>query len=89
MSSYRESVEYTGRAKAMLAAVAINAVLAAIILTGLNVRMVRHAVDHPQTRALVLLSAGRGGRTTVRSSGREGLLAGDRFDAAADLGGGV
>ena len=41
---------------------------------------VRHAVDHPQTRALVLLSAGRGGPTSVQSGGTEGLLAGDRFD---------
>ncbi len=40
----------------------------------------QHAVDHPQTRALVLLSAGRGGATTVQSGGTEGLLAGARFD---------
>ncbi|HWI16065.1 MAG TPA: alpha/beta hydrolase, partial [Burkholderiales bacterium] len=40
---------------------------------------VRHAVDHPQTRALVLLSAGRGGPTSVESGGTEGLLAGDRL----------
>ncbi|MGZ8228342.1 MAG: alpha/beta hydrolase [Burkholderiales bacterium] len=40
---------------------------------------VRHTVDHPNTRALVLLSAGRGGATTVQSGGTEGLLAGDRF----------
>ena len=40
---------------------------------------VRHAVDHPQTRALILLSAGRGGPTSVQSGGTEGLLAGDRF----------
>ena len=41
---------------------------------------VRHAVDHPQTRALVLLSAGRGGATSVQSGGTEGLLAGERFE---------
>ena len=41
---------------------------------------VRHAVDHPRTRALVLLSAGRGGPTSVQSGGTEGLLAGDRFE---------
>ena len=41
---------------------------------------VKHVVDHPDTRALVLLSAGRGGATTVQSGGTEGLLAGDRFD---------
>jgi pimeloyl-ACP methyl ester carboxylesterase len=40
---------------------------------------VRHVVDHPQTPALVLLSAGRGGTRTV-SGGKEGLFAGDRQD---------
>ena len=29
----------------------------------------RHVVDHPQTPALVLLSAGRGGRTSMQASG--------------------
>jgi pimeloyl-ACP methyl ester carboxylesterase len=38
---------------------------------------VRHVVDHPQTPALVLLSAGRGGARTV-SGGPEQLFAGDR-----------
>jgi pimeloyl-ACP methyl ester carboxylesterase len=38
---------------------------------------VRHVVDHPQTPALVLLSAGRGGTRTV-SGWKEGLFAGDR-----------
>ncbi len=41
---------------------------------------VRHVVDHPKTRGLVLLSAGRGGNTTVQSGGTEGLLAGERFE---------
>jgi pimeloyl-ACP methyl ester carboxylesterase len=41
---------------------------------------VRHVVDHPRTRALILLSAGRGGASSVQSGGTEGLLAGDRFD---------
>lgn len=40
---------------------------------------VRHAVDHPATRALVLLSAGRGGPTSVASGGTEGLLAGEQL----------
>jgi pimeloyl-ACP methyl ester carboxylesterase len=40
---------------------------------------VRHAVDHPQTRALVLLSAGRGGPGSVEQGGTEGLLAADRL----------
>lgn len=40
---------------------------------------VQHAVDHPETRALVLLSAGRGGPTSVESGGTEGLLAGARL----------
>ena len=38
---------------------------------------VRHAVDHPRTPALVLLSAGRGG-TRSTSAGPERLFAGDR-----------
>ena len=37
----------------------------------------QHVVDHPDTPALVLLSAGRGGTRTV-SGGKEGLFAGDR-----------
>ncbi len=41
---------------------------------------VRHVVDHPATRALVLLSAGRGGATSVRSGATEGLMAGERFE---------
>jgi pimeloyl-ACP methyl ester carboxylesterase len=41
---------------------------------------VRHAVDHPETPALILLSAGRGGAASVQSGAAEGLLAGDRFD---------
>jgi pimeloyl-ACP methyl ester carboxylesterase len=40
----------------------------------------QHVIDHPHTPALVLLSAGRGGPTSVRSGGREGLLAGDRVE---------
>lgn len=40
----------------------------------------RHVVDHPATRALILLSAGRGGPTSVQSGGTEGLLAGERFN---------
>jgi len=38
----------------------------------------RHVVDHPQTPALVLLSAGRGGRN-AGSGGPERLFAGDRM----------
>lgn len=40
---------------------------------------VRHAVDQADTRGLVLLSAGRGGPTSVAAGGTEGLLAGDRL----------
>jgi len=40
----------------------------------------RHVVDHPQTPALVLLSAGRGGASAGRESGSERLFAMDRFD---------
>jgi len=39
----------------------------------------RHVVDHPQTPALVLLSAGRGGKN-AGSGGNEKLFAGDRMD---------
>jgi len=39
----------------------------------------RHVVDHPHTPALVLLSAGRGGKN-AGSGGKEGLFAGDRMD---------
>jgi pimeloyl-ACP methyl ester carboxylesterase len=40
---------------------------------------VRHAADHPDTPALILLSAHRGGRTIIEQASRTGLLAGDRF----------
>jgi len=43
---------------------------------------VRHVVDHPQTPALVLLSAGRGGVRTI-SGGTENLFAGDRQEELA------
>jgi pimeloyl-ACP methyl ester carboxylesterase len=39
----------------------------------------RHVVEHPQTPALVLLSAGRGGRQQHTSGGSERLFAGDRL----------
>jgi pimeloyl-ACP methyl ester carboxylesterase len=39
----------------------------------------RHVVDHPHTPALVLLSAGRGGKN-AGSGGKEGLFAGNRMD---------
>ena len=39
----------------------------------------RHVVDHPQTPALVLLSAGRGGTRQDTSGGTERLFAGDRL----------
>jgi pimeloyl-ACP methyl ester carboxylesterase len=41
---------------------------------------VRHAADHPDTPALVLMSAHRGGPTMVERGSRAGLLAGDRLD---------
>jgi len=40
----------------------------------------RHAVDHPDTPALVLLSAHRGGKDLMRMISARGLMAGDRFD---------
>jgi hypothetical protein len=39
----------------------------------------RHVVDHPQTPALILLSAGRGGKTSMTDGGRDGLGAGEKF----------
>ena len=39
---------------------------------------VRHVIDHPQTRALVLLSAHRGGKTAVQDTSGAGMMAGDR-----------
>ena len=39
----------------------------------------QHVIDHPQTPALVLLSAGRGGRN-AGSGGKEGLFAGSRMN---------
>jgi pimeloyl-ACP methyl ester carboxylesterase len=42
---------------------------------------VRHVADHPQTPALVLLSAHCGGRDLVRRASKAGLLAGDRLEA--------
>ncbi|GIU93142.1 MAG: hypothetical protein KatS3mg011_2048 [Acidimicrobiia bacterium] len=41
---------------------------------------VRYAVDHPDTPALVLLSAHRGGPDLLRRMSRHGLMAGDRFE---------
>ena len=41
---------------------------------------VRHAADHPQTPALVLLSAHRGGKGLVAGGSKAGLLAGDRLE---------
>jgi len=41
---------------------------------------VRHVADHPETPALVLLSAGRGGPRVNQTSGTERLFAVDRFD---------
>jgi len=40
----------------------------------------QHIIDYPQTPALVLLSAGRGGASAGRESGTERLFAMDRFD---------
>ncbi len=41
---------------------------------------VQHVADHPQTPALVLLSAHGGGRGQVEASSRAGMMAGDRLD---------
>jgi pimeloyl-ACP methyl ester carboxylesterase len=39
----------------------------------------QHVTDHPQTPAMVLLSAGRGGRSSMQAGGRDGLGAGEQF----------
>jgi pimeloyl-ACP methyl ester carboxylesterase len=44
---------------------------------------VRHVVDHPQTPALVLLSAHGGGRDIVQRSGKSGLMVGERVEEFA------
>ena len=49
MSSYRGTADRPSRAKAAVAALAVNAALAAAILSGLNVRMVSHAVERLAT----------------------------------------
>jgi pimeloyl-ACP methyl ester carboxylesterase len=41
---------------------------------------VRHCADHPDTRALVLLSAHGGGRNLVPNGSKAGLFAGDRLE---------
>lgn len=41
---------------------------------------VQHVADHPETPALVLLSAHLGGRTIVPLASKSGLFAADRFD---------
>lgn len=49
MSSYRGTADRPDQAKAIAAVIAVHVALAAIILTGLNVRMVRSAVEHLTT----------------------------------------
>jgi pimeloyl-ACP methyl ester carboxylesterase len=41
---------------------------------------VRHAVDHPETPAIVLLSAHRGGTGLLKKMADRGMMAGDRYD---------
>jgi pimeloyl-ACP methyl ester carboxylesterase len=41
---------------------------------------VKHVFDHPETPAMVLLSAHGGGRDGVQRTSRAGMLAGDRLD---------
>lgn len=49
MSSYSGTANRLDRAKAIVAVIAVHAALATVILTGLNVRMVREAVEQLQT----------------------------------------
>ncbi|MBO9112585.1 MULTISPECIES: alpha/beta hydrolase [Rhizobium/Agrobacterium group] len=41
---------------------------------------VRHVADHPDTPALVLMSAHRGGKTMIERASRNGLMACDRYE---------
>lgn len=43
-----------------------------------------HVSDHPQTPALVLLSAHGGGRSIVQTGGKSGLMVGDRVEEFAE-----
>jgi len=45
---------------------------------------VRHVADHPQTPALVLLSAHGGGRDIVQRGGKSGLMVGERVEEFAE-----
>lgn len=49
MSSYRGTAEGRDRARAIAAVIAVHAALAAVIVTGLNVRQVAHVVDRLKT----------------------------------------
>lgn len=49
MSTYRGTADRPDKAKAITAVVAVHAMLAAVILTGLNVRMVNHVVEQLKT----------------------------------------
>jgi len=49
MTSYRGTVDRPDRAKAIAAVIAVHAALAAIILTGLNVRTISHVVEQLKT----------------------------------------
>jgi protein TonB len=49
MSSYRGTADRPDQAKAIAGVIAVHAALAAVILTGLNVRMVSHAVERLTT----------------------------------------
>ena len=48
MSTYLGTVDKPDRAKAILAVAAVHAALAAVIVTGLNVRMIGEVVEHMQ-----------------------------------------
>lgn len=53
MSTYRGTADRPDQAKAIAAVVAVHAALAAIILSGLNVRMVTHVVERLKTFEIV------------------------------------
>lgn len=53
LSTYRGTADRPDKAKAIAAVIAVHAALAAVILTGLNVRMVNEAVEHLKTFNIV------------------------------------
>jgi pimeloyl-ACP methyl ester carboxylesterase len=78
----REGIEDNSTAARWLAARGFSA---PVVIGHSNGGMlaVRHVADHPETPALVLLSAHGGGRNIVQKGARSGLMAGERVEEFA------